>query len=111
MIRRPPRSTLSSSSAASDVYKRQIHRSRVDIRASTRASEGYPGPPTCCGPDQGGRALFLGALVSRVFGWRVCSFQPPPPRLAKSLCPHQDASGVLRHWFEMMDRIVWDCEM
>ena len=25
MIRRPPRSTLSSSSAASDVYKRQIH--------------------------------------------------------------------------------------
>src|SRR5664279_6471889 len=27
MIRRPPRSTLSSSSAASDVYKRQIHRS------------------------------------------------------------------------------------
>src|SRR5664279_2326473 len=26
MIRRPPRSTLSSSSAASDVYKRQLHR-------------------------------------------------------------------------------------
>eukprot|EP00656_Telonema_subtile_P039591 TRINITY_DN4468_c0_g1_i1.p1 TRINITY_DN4468_c0_g1~~TRINITY_DN4468_c0_g1_i1.p1 ORF type:complete len:104 (-),score=22.16 TRINITY_DN4468_c0_g1_i1:15-326(-) len=25
MIRRPPRSTLSSSSAASDVYKRQVH--------------------------------------------------------------------------------------
>ena len=25
MIRRPPRSTLSSSSAASDVYKRQMH--------------------------------------------------------------------------------------
>src|SRR5665648_1183247 len=25
MIRRPPRSTLSSSSAASDVYKRQLH--------------------------------------------------------------------------------------
>eukprot|EP00658_Telonema_sp_P-2_P077412 TRINITY_DN69_c0_g1_i17.p1 TRINITY_DN69_c0_g1~~TRINITY_DN69_c0_g1_i17.p1 ORF type:complete len:108 (+),score=49.96 TRINITY_DN69_c0_g1_i17:122-445(+) len=26
MIRRPPRSTLSSSSAASDVYKRQVHK-------------------------------------------------------------------------------------
>eukprot|EP00658_Telonema_sp_P-2_P055422 TRINITY_DN44060_c0_g1_i1.p2 TRINITY_DN44060_c0_g1~~TRINITY_DN44060_c0_g1_i1.p2 ORF type:complete len:103 (-),score=25.04 TRINITY_DN44060_c0_g1_i1:139-447(-) len=37
MIRRPPRSTLSSSSAASDVYKRQIvcssnTQSRVDTR-------------------------------------------------------------------------------
>src|SRR5665648_1298147 len=29
MIRRPPRSTLSSSSAASDVYKRQLHISQV----------------------------------------------------------------------------------
>ena len=30
MIRRPPRSTLSSSSAASDVYKRQINFSEAD---------------------------------------------------------------------------------
>eukprot|EP00658_Telonema_sp_P-2_P049389 TRINITY_DN3755_c0_g1_i3.p1 TRINITY_DN3755_c0_g1~~TRINITY_DN3755_c0_g1_i3.p1 ORF type:complete len:118 (-),score=25.84 TRINITY_DN3755_c0_g1_i3:81-434(-) len=29
MIRRPPRSTLSSSSAASDVYKRQVHLPRA----------------------------------------------------------------------------------
>eukprot|EP00658_Telonema_sp_P-2_P039537 TRINITY_DN28272_c0_g2_i1.p1 TRINITY_DN28272_c0_g2~~TRINITY_DN28272_c0_g2_i1.p1 ORF type:complete len:305 (+),score=58.97 TRINITY_DN28272_c0_g2_i1:52-966(+) len=29
MIRRPPRSTLSSSSAASDVYKRQVHEERI----------------------------------------------------------------------------------
>src|SRR5664280_557716 len=29
MIRRPPRSTLSSSSAASDVYKRQFHACRA----------------------------------------------------------------------------------
>src|SRR5674536_396526 len=32
MIRRPPRSTLSSSSAASDVYKRQVHLSTRDVR-------------------------------------------------------------------------------
>src|SRR5674536_43489 len=31
MIRRPPRSTLSSSSAASDVYKRQAYISRADL--------------------------------------------------------------------------------
>src|SRR5664280_3909606 len=31
MIRRPPRSTLSSSSAASDVYKRQVNRFWLDI--------------------------------------------------------------------------------
>jgi hypothetical protein len=39
--------------------------------------------------------LFSAALVSRISAWRVCSFQPPPPRLAKSLCLHADASGVL----------------
>ena len=31
MIRRPPRSTLSSSSAASDVYKRQFFNSAVNV--------------------------------------------------------------------------------
>ena len=31
MIRRPPRSTLSSSSAASDVYKRQTENSKSEI--------------------------------------------------------------------------------
>src|SRR5271166_758695 len=46
--------------------------------------------------DQGGRALFSAALVSRISAWHVCSFQPPPPRLAKSLCLHADASGVSR---------------
>src|SRR5664279_6409498 len=38
MIRRPPRSTLSSSSAASDVYKRQAGR-RVDSRSDGTKSE------------------------------------------------------------------------
>ena len=32
MIRRPPRSTLSSSSAASDVYKRQVSKEFVDLK-------------------------------------------------------------------------------
>eukprot|EP00656_Telonema_subtile_P005470 TRINITY_DN12485_c0_g1_i2.p1 TRINITY_DN12485_c0_g1~~TRINITY_DN12485_c0_g1_i2.p1 ORF type:complete len:121 (+),score=23.56 TRINITY_DN12485_c0_g1_i2:66-428(+) len=42
MIRRPPRSTLSSSSAASDVYKRQhVHRSVfLDIRDVQQSLEG-----------------------------------------------------------------------
>src|SRR5674536_343966 len=39
MIRRPPRSTLSSSSAASDVYKRQPY-SGVRIHAPTRRKGG-----------------------------------------------------------------------
>eukprot|EP00658_Telonema_sp_P-2_P078359 TRINITY_DN7315_c0_g1_i4.p1 TRINITY_DN7315_c0_g1~~TRINITY_DN7315_c0_g1_i4.p1 ORF type:complete len:101 (+),score=18.25 TRINITY_DN7315_c0_g1_i4:141-443(+) len=33
MIRRPPRSTLSSSSAASDVYKRQVYKASHDAFA------------------------------------------------------------------------------
>src|SRR5665648_1299402 len=40
MIRRPPRSTLSSSSAASDVYKRQIeHRTAAEVWHRMRAGE------------------------------------------------------------------------
>jgi hypothetical protein len=67
---------------------------QVLARAWTRASEGYPGPPICCDPDRGGRALFSAALASRVSGWHVCSFQPPPPRLNKSLRLHASPSGV-----------------
>src|SRR5674536_394497 len=40
MIRRPPRSTLSSSSAASDVYKRQTQRRRRAVRGGA-----WPHPP------------------------------------------------------------------
>src|SRR5664280_1435901 len=50
MIRRPPRSTLSSSSAASDVYKRQGHDShrtsgllREDLDELAEAFDGYEG--------------------------------------------------------------------
>eukprot|EP00658_Telonema_sp_P-2_P079183 TRINITY_DN7587_c0_g1_i3.p1 TRINITY_DN7587_c0_g1~~TRINITY_DN7587_c0_g1_i3.p1 ORF type:complete len:516 (+),score=105.74 TRINITY_DN7587_c0_g1_i3:96-1643(+) len=38
MIRRPPRSTLSSSSAASDVYKRQVQLTPLERRRSSRAN-------------------------------------------------------------------------
>src|SRR5674536_375176 len=40
MIRRPPRSTLSSSSAASDVYKRQLHPRAASQFADLAASVG-----------------------------------------------------------------------
>eukprot|EP00658_Telonema_sp_P-2_P038220 TRINITY_DN2745_c0_g1_i3.p1 TRINITY_DN2745_c0_g1~~TRINITY_DN2745_c0_g1_i3.p1 ORF type:complete len:170 (+),score=42.74 TRINITY_DN2745_c0_g1_i3:135-644(+) len=40
MIRRPPRSTLSSSSAASDVYKRQVTNGGTDSMNVTGASKG-----------------------------------------------------------------------
>src|SRR5664280_3921457 len=46
MIRRPPRSTLSSSSAASDVYKRQgmtIRFSEQDVRSMGRDAAGVRG--------------------------------------------------------------------
>eukprot|EP00658_Telonema_sp_P-2_P047721 TRINITY_DN3631_c0_g1_i2.p1 TRINITY_DN3631_c0_g1~~TRINITY_DN3631_c0_g1_i2.p1 ORF type:complete len:102 (+),score=30.16 TRINITY_DN3631_c0_g1_i2:145-450(+) len=41
MIRRPPRSTLSSSSAASDVYKRQVHNYSIHLLPETRQLFGY----------------------------------------------------------------------
>src|SRR5664279_2776397 len=46
MIRRPPRSTLSSSSAASDVYKRQLLDLRDDLRGhpDLRRDPGIPQP-------------------------------------------------------------------
>src|SRR5664280_3855347 len=46
MIRRPPRSTLSSSSAASDVYKRQAHRGghRKDSWCQSENDLSAPGP-------------------------------------------------------------------
>src|SRR5664280_3879339 len=51
MIRRPPRSTLSSSSAASDVYKRQVHSYRQPAMyfpqpGGTFAGESLPGKLT-----------------------------------------------------------------
>eukprot|EP00658_Telonema_sp_P-2_P056292 TRINITY_DN4475_c0_g1_i3.p2 TRINITY_DN4475_c0_g1~~TRINITY_DN4475_c0_g1_i3.p2 ORF type:complete len:128 (+),score=16.47 TRINITY_DN4475_c0_g1_i3:87-470(+) len=45
MIRRPPRSTLSSSSAASDVYKRQVSTQSTGVPDSTNLN---PTVPTDC---------------------------------------------------------------
>eukprot|EP00656_Telonema_subtile_P056946 TRINITY_DN9254_c0_g1_i2.p1 TRINITY_DN9254_c0_g1~~TRINITY_DN9254_c0_g1_i2.p1 ORF type:complete len:262 (+),score=71.27 TRINITY_DN9254_c0_g1_i2:57-842(+) len=42
MIRRPPRSTLSSSSAASDVYKRQVLTPSGAVTGAAMLSEGHP---------------------------------------------------------------------
>ena len=50
MIRRPPRSTLSSSSAASDVYKRQVRGGMRSLRC-------------CCAESVGGRSKHLCALL------------------------------------------------
>src|SRR5665648_199081 len=44
MIRRPPRSTLSSSSAASDVYKRQVLM-KANLPRHRARSSGAPRPP------------------------------------------------------------------
>ena len=44
MIRRPPRSTLDRSSAASDVYKRQAHRIGARRTGSAHAADAGIGP-------------------------------------------------------------------
>src|SRR5664280_3887258 len=54
MIRRPPRSTLSSSSAASDVYKRQAERRLVELHRFT----GVPREEEVC-VDPHGRSSAL----------------------------------------------------
>src|SRR5664280_1314695 len=51
MIRRPPRSTLSSSSAASDVYKRPLLECRTVGRSVARAADA--GPPYARAADAG----------------------------------------------------------
>eukprot|EP00658_Telonema_sp_P-2_P003875 TRINITY_DN11447_c0_g1_i1.p1 TRINITY_DN11447_c0_g1~~TRINITY_DN11447_c0_g1_i1.p1 ORF type:complete len:132 (+),score=30.19 TRINITY_DN11447_c0_g1_i1:92-487(+) len=61
MIRRPPRSTLSSSSAASDVYKRQIQNSV----ASLQEGHCHTGSLTCTESDRTGLKLIQDTLDSR----------------------------------------------
>src|SRR5664279_2993179 len=82
MIRRPPRSTLSSSSAASDVYKRQ-----PPCPAA---------PPGAHDPDHWTRPVRH--CVRDVFHWpcspRAGPFPPPPPPPVPRAC--SAASQVLR---------------
>src|SRR5664280_3737811 len=49
MIRRPPRSTLSSSSAASDVYKRQRHECYCSVAPGPRLGPGAFGADPSAG--------------------------------------------------------------
>src|SRR5664280_3734048 len=53
MIRRPPRSTLSSSSAASDVYKRQGYyfKPRIDRELLATYGQGLIGTTGCAGGE------------------------------------------------------------
>ena len=72
-------------------------------------TEGCPEPPICCDPDPEDRVLSWVAWVALVLGicpWRVCSFQPPPSRLARDY-PRSLASSALyvqlkksccKHW-------------
>src|SRR5674536_152278 len=64
MIRRPPRSTLSSSSAASDVYKRQVAGQTVTAREVTdAAAEGEPTDPVGGDDAAGGGQTVPGGRV------------------------------------------------
>src|SRR5664279_1429257 len=71
MIRRPPRSTLSSSSAASDVYKRQIR----DIKPPVEIPSGW----TWLWWVLGALALVLLLLAWRQFLKHVTKASPTPP--------------------------------
>jgi len=108
MIRRPPRSTHCISSATSDVYKRQRHRSEVQPRVVGREAQGerrarsrYRRPSTCRrvegGPRVGARGGGRRGGPSRGCGQatprRGLSLDPPlfPSSLAACIC----ASSVL----------------
>src|SRR5664279_1321900 len=72
MIRRPPRSTLSSSSAASDVYKRQV-----------RQLLGYEMlPQPVQSPQQKWSALFQGYGAGREYATGIQAIEPFHGRLS-----------------------------
>eukprot|EP00658_Telonema_sp_P-2_P004807 TRINITY_DN11795_c0_g1_i4.p1 TRINITY_DN11795_c0_g1~~TRINITY_DN11795_c0_g1_i4.p1 ORF type:complete len:341 (+),score=103.03 TRINITY_DN11795_c0_g1_i4:94-1116(+) len=66
MIRRPPRSTLSSSSAASDVYKRQILNLPAEIAEIERLSDDYTALSAPVEPLLMGTHLEIPALYSQL---------------------------------------------
>src|SRR5664280_2779633 len=88
MIRRPPRSTLSSSSAASDVYKRQVE-SRTEL-------------------DLHWMPLGAGAHVVRANGWSVRT--PGGARAAPfptGAVPLRPGSRCRRHTDGDRDELAW----
>src|SRR5664280_2730493 len=115
MIRRPPRSTLSSSSAASDVYKRQAPRKPVDhsrnIKATRRGPEwlrhadvlGRPAglaltSPTSLQP-QSRRAGEVQALQHG----NVCYWHLPDRQRAVRIDPRRTTADQERHYLLSAD--------
>src|SRR5450756_2284084 len=84
MIRRPPRSTQSRSSAASDVYKRQEARARARGPQDDRGLEGL------CAQPLRGRALTKGLLAFRIVPGRDGDRAREPPDL---LCERKGIRG------------------
>eukprot|EP00658_Telonema_sp_P-2_P051482 TRINITY_DN39550_c0_g1_i2.p1 TRINITY_DN39550_c0_g1~~TRINITY_DN39550_c0_g1_i2.p1 ORF type:complete len:177 (+),score=54.34 TRINITY_DN39550_c0_g1_i2:97-627(+) len=79
MIRRPPRSTLSSSSAASDVYKRQINAEYGDFITAMGAllSKIFPNPGASVGPQ-----VILGNAVQIVGSMALARYLADPGALS-----------------------------
>eukprot|EP00658_Telonema_sp_P-2_P083757 TRINITY_DN9151_c0_g1_i6.p1 TRINITY_DN9151_c0_g1~~TRINITY_DN9151_c0_g1_i6.p1 ORF type:complete len:116 (+),score=51.15 TRINITY_DN9151_c0_g1_i6:126-473(+) len=66
MIRRPPRSTLSSSSAASDVYKRQINAEYGIVMVNAGDVSGFASASKPATAEDDGAPV--GAIVGGIFG-------------------------------------------
>src|SRR5665648_554919 len=82
MIRRPPRSTLSSSSAASDVYKRQVH----CLMQKTMETRGAI--PWLTSPASTGDSI---SLILKNLVWGILT------RL-QECCPAKNLRGALGKW-------------
>src|SRR5674536_394686 len=82
MIRRPPRSTLSSSSAASDVYKRQVISCCDHVRTSPARSS------------------------SRVSKSPQCPYEPPSPRARQGRTMPTTQAGRDRRWSRRVLRVM-----
>src|SRR5674536_374897 len=97
MIRRPPRSTLSSSSAASDVYKRQgyLGQQRVlaywlcQIAVHSRGKAALLVLPPRCGGDCNDRSASAGTFLGANGGCRLVAIQ------LRHLAVHQDGVVAL----------------
>src|SRR5664279_659545 len=71
MIRRPPRSTLSSSSAASDVYKRQLE-TRVRAITSKRAEDPCHEHSPVAPFGEGNDPTEVSLALTRYFPYSLC---------------------------------------
>ena len=88
MIRRPPRSTLRPSSAASDVYKRQLLRCRLHSGDFTLPE--YENTVKLSSPAISGNRLFV--PQDRLGGSPICASSST--RRLSSFCPKLDSASV-----------------